>query len=282
MDEQIIMDLINSLFVVNKGVLRKRGTGLRPPIEFSKKLFLISEKREVYLELKRTALFNPVVGQLNVRPFIHRESFSESLTIEIFPALWKLLLTDLEEISFFDAKRILINHFSQSLPQHVSHICVNVSKNEAIVLRDFENPFELLNLSHQDIQNLFSPNSYEDLCYRFLERDSNYNVIHTQIGLPKPEKTYSFGMRNPKIGAKRDNVRDIDIQRSYISVNPNFSELFIRQDDSFAYTSLIGNCETEHLRPFGPIKKSPYSIAILASAPIFNHLPNCQYPINIQ
>lgn len=279
----MLMDLINSLQVVEQGKIRKRGTGLRPPIEFSKKLFLISEKREVYLELKRTALFNPVVGQINERTIIHRESFSEALTIEIFPALWKLLLTDLEEMSFFDAKRILINHFSQSLPQHVTHICVNVSKNEAVVLRDIENQFELLHLTHQDIQNLFLINNYEDFCYRILEGDAKSNVIHTQIGLPNPENTYSFGIRNPKIGALSQNGMSIDTKRYHISVNPNFTELFIRQDDSFAYTSFIGNCETEHLSPFGPmLRESHYSVLILASAPLFNHLPNCQYPINIQ
>jgi hypothetical protein len=219
---------------------------------------------------------------LNDRPIIHRESFSEALTIEIFPAFWKLLLKDLERISLFDAKKILINHFSQSLPHHVNHICVNVSKNEAIVLRGYENPLELLDLTHQEIQNLFSPNSYEDLCYRILERDAKHNVIHTQIGLPKPENTYSYRMRNPKIGALSQNGMDIDIQRYYISVNLNFSELFIRQDDSFAHTSYIGNCETEHLLTFGMLKESHYSVAILASAPLFNHLPNCKYPINIQ
>jgi hypothetical protein len=284
MGEQMLMDLINSLQVVEQGKIRKRGTGFRPPIEFSKKLFLISEKREVYFELKRTALFNPVVGQLNDRPIIHRESFTEALTIEIFPAFWKLLMTDLEKISFFEAKKLLINYFSQSLPQHITHVCVNVSKNEAVILRDIENPVELFHLNHQDIQNLFLANNYEDFCYRILESNSKNNVIHIQIGLPNPENTYSFGMINPKIGVLSQNGMVIDIKRPYISLNPNFSELFIRQDDSFDFTSFIGNCETNTLSPFGLLRTESlhYSVAILASAPLFNHLPNCQYPINIQ
>jgi hypothetical protein len=52
MDEQMLMDLINSLYVVNKSVMRKRGTGIRPPIEFSNKLFLISEKREDFRNIR--------------------------------------------------------------------------------------------------------------------------------------------------------------------------------------------------------------------------------------
>ena len=279
MEEQMLMDLINSLYVVNKGLIRKRGTGIRPPIEFSNKLFLISEKREVYFELRRTAIFNPVVGQLNDCPIIHRESLTEALTIEIFPAFWKLLITDLEKTSYFEAKKRLINYFSQSLP-HISHVCVNVSKNEAVILRDIENPVELFHLNHQDIQNLFLQKPWEEFCFRRLERDSNDKYIHFLIGLPKPKETNSFGTRNPKIGALSQNGLVIDIKRPYISVNPNFSELFIRQEDTFLYNSFISNCETENLKPWQ--KKSPYSVTILASAPLFNYLPNCQYPINIQ
>jgi hypothetical protein len=52
MGEQLLMDLINSLYAVNKGVMRKRGTGIRPPIEFSNKLFLIGEKREDFRNIR--------------------------------------------------------------------------------------------------------------------------------------------------------------------------------------------------------------------------------------
>jgi hypothetical protein len=288
MEEEIIIDLINSLQLANEGTMRKRGTGIRQPIDFSNKLFLISEKREVYFELKRSAIFNPLVGQLNDRPIIHRESFTEALTIEIFPAFWKLLLTNLERISFFEAKKFLINYFSQSLPQHITHICVNVSKNEAFVMRDFENPDELFYLNHQDIQNLFLPTSWEEFCYRRLERDSNDDSIYFLIGLPRPENSALYighpinRVRRSFVGSLDQYGRIVDYQKSHISVIPNFSELFIRQEDSFSYNSLISNCETENLSPWRPIKReSHYSVAILASAPLFNHLPNDPYPVNI-
>lgn len=289
MGAQMLMDLINSLQVVEQGTMRKRGTGLRPPIEFSNKLFLISEKREVYLELKRTALFNPVVGQLNDRPIIQRESFTEALTIEIFPAFWKLLLTDLDKISFFEAKKILINYFSQSLPQHVTHICVNVSNNEAIVLRDIEYRNKLLPLYRQeDVRELFLPCPRRNLEeYLFNDGEQTQDEYVAWILRLSNEPFVSFkplrnGITITFIGKKDALLSRVDRNKNYIFITPNFSELFIRQDDAITFNNYISVCEIESFLSQIEIRGSRYSHLLMVGIYLHYHLRNAQYPINIQ
>lgn len=275
MEEQIVSQFLNELHLITSGQIRPpvRANQDRPdPIKFERKFFLVNDRGEVIIELKKTCFFNPVKSEND--DFVKRESVTVALSIIIYKKIETYFLKELERLSFYTFKFHIAKHFSFFLPKEVDKICVTPSEKEIRILHFRTQIREEVNYQ-QEIHTILNTNDHRLLGLLFGKPGlTQLDALSTipRLSLNDFVPFGPGGNQATLIGDKESN---------HLILNRKTTSLYFRNEDLLIFDSLIDNyLLSKNFRSvFGTVE----FFVVLAAVGLWisYRLENTNFPISI-